>query len=205
MTRHSPHKKAISPEAVVDSDDENFNAVASDDQYALHFIVCCILQSFLILPSIALMRKKTNPSKMATMGKRTSMVPLSPLSERSLPRIRALNWRRMKCKLPPLCFPLYFSYYVCFHSIEITPPPTLSPVKAASGKKRAIAVSESDEDDVFVPRYEILLVCCIQNIVCWLAHLSPTRDSPKKPCAKEPFTPSKVSKSAHQFIFDAAV
>jgi hypothetical protein len=45
--------------------------------------------------------------------------------------------------------------YFCFNSIEITPPPTPSPVKAAGGKKRAIANGESDEDDVFVPRYDI--------------------------------------------------
>lgn len=40
----------------------------------------------------------------------------------------------MTCKLPLLCFPQHFSY-LCFHSIEITPPPTPSPVKAAGGKK----------------------------------------------------------------------
>ena len=47
MTRRSPRKKAISPEAVVDSGDENFIAVASDDPYALQ-LVCSNLQSFLI-------------------------------------------------------------------------------------------------------------------------------------------------------------
>jgi hypothetical protein len=30
----STHKKVISPETIVDSDDEGFLAVASDDQYA---------------------------------------------------------------------------------------------------------------------------------------------------------------------------
>ena len=43
MTRHSPCKKPISPKAVVESDDEDFVAVASDasDQYvALLFFVC---------------------------------------------------------------------------------------------------------------------------------------------------------------------
>ena len=34
---------------------------------------------------------------------------------------------------------------------------------------------------------------------------SPTQDSPKKARAKEPFTPSKISKSAHLLIFDTAI
>jgi hypothetical protein len=45
-----------------------------------------------------------------------------------------------------------------FHSIEITPPPTPSPVKAAGGKKRAVALCESDEEDVFVPRYSCFYI-----------------------------------------------
>lgn len=40
------------------------------------------------------------------------------------------------------------------HSIKITPPPRRSPTKAA-GKKRAVANCESDDDDAFVPRYDI--------------------------------------------------
>jgi hypothetical protein len=67
-------------------------------------------------------------------------------------------------------FSIYFSY-LSFFSIEITPPPTPSPVKVAgkkraitppptpspvkaAGKKRAMASNESDENnsDVFVPR-----------------------------------------------------
>jgi hypothetical protein len=51
-----------------------------------------------------------------------------------------------------LCFS-----YLFFPSIEITPPPTPSPVKAAGGKKRAVAGCESDEEDVFVPRYDFFL------------------------------------------------
>ena len=38
------------------------------------------------------------------------------------------------------------------HVVANTPPPTPSPIKATGGKKRAIADGESDEDDVFVPR-----------------------------------------------------
>jgi hypothetical protein len=40
-----------------------------------------------------------------------------------------------------------------FHSDNITPPPTPSPVKAGNGKKRTIG--NSDEEDVFVPRYDL--------------------------------------------------
>ena len=52
-----------------------------------------------------------------------------------------------------------FLTYLFFYSIEITPPPTPSPVKAAGGKKHAMRDCESDDDDVFVPRYDI--VCYI--------------------------------------------
>jgi len=49
------------------------------------------------------------------------------------------------------------NFSVCLHhSVEITPPPTPSPVKGSGGKKRAIAVNDSDDsEDVFVPRYDI--------------------------------------------------
>jgi hypothetical protein len=90
--------------------------------------------------------------------------------------------------------------------MEITPPPTPSPVKGCGGKKRAIANWESDEEDVFVPRYKIL-VSCIQDILHSddLLLISPTRDSPKKARAGEPSTPSKVLKSAaRQLVFDTA-
>jgi hypothetical protein len=90
------------------------------------------------------------------------------------------------------------------HSIEITPPPTPTPVKGAGGKKRALANCESDDDDVFVPRCDIpisLLFVCSDNFHKY----SPTRDSPKKARAKEPTTPSKIAKSARQLVFDVAV
>lgn len=46
-----------------------------------------------------------------------------------------------------------FFSYLRVHSIEITPPPTPTPVKVAGGKKRSMAIHESDDDDdVFVPR-----------------------------------------------------
>jgi len=38
MSRRSPRKKAISPEIVVNSDDEELMAVASDDQYVAFFL-----------------------------------------------------------------------------------------------------------------------------------------------------------------------
>jgi len=69
----------------------------------------------------------------------------------------------MICKLTLLLyFPICFSYLSCFYSIEVTPPRT-SPVKVSGGKKRAIGDCESDDEDIFVPRYDILSVC---NIVC---------------------------------------
>ena len=89
------------------------------------------------------------------------MVPFPPLSKRILPRLRAANPITMRCKLTPLCFFLpwfsNFLYCVPFYSVETTPPPMPSPVKAASGKKRAMAIEvhDSDSEDVFVPRYDI--------------------------------------------------
>lgn len=38
MSRRSPRKKAISPEIILDSDDEDFAAVASDDPYVASFL-----------------------------------------------------------------------------------------------------------------------------------------------------------------------
>jgi hypothetical protein len=182
MARRSPRKKAISPETVAISDDEQqFMAVASDDQYvALWFLFVVLSKAFLLLLSIELtrmwmnfntpMRTRGNPSLIAAMEKRTpsplaSMVLLFPFSERTVPHLQFSNLRTMTCKLPLLCFPLWISYYVCIYSIEITPPPTPSPVKAAGGKKRAIAINNSDDDDVFVPRYDTPSFCYIQIIV----------------------------------------
>ena len=48
MARRSPRKKAISPEAVAYSSDENFNVVASDDQYALPSLFVVYCKAFLI-------------------------------------------------------------------------------------------------------------------------------------------------------------
>lgn len=150
MSRRSQRRKAISPEPIIISDEDDFVAVASDDKYvASHF---CCHQSFLILlSSIALKTTliirtmvKILPSLLA------SMVPLSPLSKRRVVQLRMWN-QIMSCTLLSHCFPLCFSYF-CFHRTEITPPPTPSPVKATSGKKRAVANNDSDEDDVFVPR-----------------------------------------------------
>lgn len=56
-------------------------------------------------------------------------------------------------RLPWLCFP--YTFLPLLSSTEITPPPTPSPTKATSGKKRAITKCESDDDDAFVPRYDI--------------------------------------------------
>ena len=78
-------------------------------------------------------------------------------------------------------------------------------MKAAGGKKRSVASYESDDDeDVFVPRCEIIPVYYILNIDQLTS--SPTRDSPKKARSKDPSTPTKVPKSVQrQLIFDVAV
>jgi hypothetical protein len=54
MARRSPRKKAISPINVVDSDDEDFQAVASDvapdDRYFFFWVVNCkVFSSYLLL------------------------------------------------------------------------------------------------------------------------------------------------------------
>ncbi len=45
------------------------------------------------------------------------------------------------------------------HSNNVTPPPTPSPVKAGGSKKRTIG--NSNEEDVFVPRYLDIYTLCI--------------------------------------------
>lgn len=57
-----------------------------------------------------------------------------------------------------------FLTYLSFYSIEITPPPTPSPVKAEGGKKCAMRDCESDDDDVFVPRYDIVSIVIFKNL-----------------------------------------
>ena len=71
---------------------------------------------------------------------------------------------KMKCNLPSFAF---LCLFLClFHSIEITPPPTPSPVKAAGGgKKRAISSYESDDNNVFVPRYYLQSDYCIDGLL----------------------------------------
>lgn len=49
------------------------------------------------------------------------------------------------------------SLTLIFSRQPTTPSPTPSPVKATTGKKRAIGTCESDGDDVFVPRYFIFM------------------------------------------------
>jgi hypothetical protein len=74
---------------------------------------------------------------------------------RTAPQLLQLNQRMMISKLPPFTLLSYTLFLPSLNSIEITPPPTPSPTKAAGGKKRAIANCDSDEEDVFVPRYDI--------------------------------------------------
>jgi hypothetical protein len=100
------------------------------------------------------------------------LMTMTTTSNPSIPSLSLLAsmllWkkRKMMCKLPFLCFFLFaYITFLVFCSLEITPPPTPSPVKAA-GKKHAIADNESDDDNVFVPRYDKLPVFYIQNIDC---------------------------------------
>jgi hypothetical protein len=131
--------------------------------------VCHNMQNFLILFSIASMGRmlmifktpmmmKANPMKTVATAKRipSQLGAVSP-SKSTTPQLQQLIWKMMKmtCKLPLLCFLQYF--FLLLLCSVITPPPTPSPTKAASGKKRtqALANCESDDDDVFVPRYDI--------------------------------------------------
>jgi hypothetical protein len=53
--------------------------------------------------------------------------------------------------------------------------------------------------------YDQFLILKLEVLFLPLTFISPTRDSPKKARAKEPSSPSKISKSARQLIFDDAV
>jgi hypothetical protein len=171
MARRSPRKKAISPVTVVESDDEGFLAVVSDNS-DLYVALCFsfVDKVFLILSYIAwmgrklsilniLMVQKVHPTK----TKRTPSLLKSEASpsKREIPHLQLLKLMMKMRKSTLLCF-LRLSYLYT-HSIEITPPPTPSPVKAAGGKKRAVAVCESDDEDVFVPRY---INYFFQHFVC---------------------------------------
>jgi hypothetical protein len=82
MSRRSPRKKAITPEFVATSDDEDFVAIASDHPYVASYFVLCPLLTFIYLSPTASMGRilmtfnspMTTPailSKTATMAKRT--------------------------------------------------------------------------------------------------------------------------------------
>jgi hypothetical protein len=72
MARRSTRKKAISPETILESDEEGFVAVASDDQYVVsrNFLIFLIL-SFIELTIFNILTKKASPTKTAAMAKRT--------------------------------------------------------------------------------------------------------------------------------------
>ena len=167
MARRSSRKKATSPVTIVESDEEGFAAVISDDLY-----VCfCALQLstkfsspvFVLLARMGkklliMMMKKVNHIKTAAVQASTKRLRSFlrrevPQSERSAPQLHLLSQLMKMCKSTLLCFLCFSKSDLRFRSIEITPPPTPSPVKAAGGKKRAVALCESDEEDVFVPRY----------------------------------------------------
>jgi hypothetical protein len=166
MARRSPRKKNISSKTIVDSDDEDFVAVASDDTYAsLHFSFVlthkvfssiAVMKRILRIFHILTMMMTANLTKTATVTARIPSLQsmVSPL-ERTVPQLQRLNQRMMISKFPPSTLLSDALFLPSLNSIEITPPPTPSPTKAAGGKKRAIANCESDDDEAFVPRYDI--------------------------------------------------
>ena len=83
MSRRSPRKKAISPVAIVTSDDEDFMAVATEDPYvALRIFLGVIFLFFFIFFSIVLMGTKlTSFSIVMPMTKANP--PKSTLSEKN--------------------------------------------------------------------------------------------------------------------------
>jgi hypothetical protein len=92
---------------------------------------------------------------------------------RTAPKLQLLNQRMMISKLPPSTLLSYTLFLPSLNSIEITPPPTPSPTKAAGGKKRAIANCDSDDDDAFVPRYGISYIpifFCSDGILTLVLH-----------------------------------
>jgi hypothetical protein len=136
MSRRSPRKKAISPITVDDSDDQGFLAAASDDQYLVFSIIMANFSYFYFYST----------------GKEVDNHPHTDQEDDEV-------------LVAPTSLSSTFFSYLYFPSIEITPPPTPSPVKVAVGKKRSMAAYESDDDkDVFVPRYDIFIVYYIYNI-----------------------------------------
>jgi hypothetical protein len=74
-----------------------------------------------------------------------------------------------------------------------------------SGKKRVMAITNSDNEDVFIPRY-VFCINFYEPYFVLLTFISPVHDSPKKARFKEPSTPSKMVKDAgRQLVFDNAV
>ena len=134
-----------------------------------------------------LMTMRVNPTKTVTTAKRTPN--LLALLERNVPQLPPSIRRMMMCKFPWLFFSLCCTY-AGFHSLEITPLPTPSSVKPAGGKKRTIANCESDDSDVFIPRYDILSVCYIQDIDDFNALVLPAT-VPKRPVLKSLLLPRR--------------
>jgi hypothetical protein len=102
MSRRSPRKKAISPVAIVTSDDEDFVAVASDDPYValriflgvifLFFFSIVLMGTKLTSFSIVMPMTKANPPK-STLSEKTPS--LLPMLGKIVSQLRASN-RRMR-------------------------------------------------------------------------------------------------------------
>ena len=125
MVRCSPRKKHISHEAV-QSDNDSFMAVASDDQY-----VAYVFHSLYPYIYILLQKEQLTIASSWIRG----------------------GWCQWLVGYL-LCF--LCSFLPLLGSIETALPPTQSPTKATSRKKRTVVNHESDDNDAFVPRYDII-------------------------------------------------
>jgi len=152
--RRSPRKKNVSPETATDSGDEAFVPIEAEDRYHFFFFFNLILPIFfgLVFGSLdgkddvdmfqgtdeevtfdTKVHAQNSGTAVKTVNKRPIVISDSE-DDRLVPTLRC-----------------YHSTNLISCSDNITPPPTPSPVKAGNSKKRAIG--NSDEEDVFIPRY----------------------------------------------------
>jgi hypothetical protein len=161
MVRRSNRRN---PVTVVETSDEEFISVSSEDRYVFFFV--CFLARFFyfsfLLSSVASRRTMfKNPTMMNLITANIIFVARrvesnSPRRVQStlLRRLSLLIQMTMTCKSSRVYFVCIRAFLsLAFYRQPSTPPPTPSPVKPVAGKKRAIGTYESDGDDVFVPRY----------------------------------------------------
>ena len=158
--RRSPRKKQTGPPIVIDSDDDVFVTIEAEDRYYLSSHLISPKHFHLVLCSLD---GKDNIDIFQEIDHEEPECFLEHKED------DGLGWQGTSIKAVKRYCPttttdseddrsVYIRHVHClsdliFHSINITPPPTPSPVKVVSGKKRAIALSKSEEDDAFIPRY----------------------------------------------------